>query len=921
MTTPRRHAAGSPSKVTRPRVDPVGLFFGPTAPGPFALLDLAPSDVEPVHVLEALHRRIEQLARHPQAATPGADEVRLALHAAAAQLCDPAARRFLLGMWAPEHAKAELASGAPADWGGPLLGLERDLHVAVGLSGGWNQQAMSRLSLACRARGASVNDVLQLLAHVSRRDSAVEPAHRIGRPRTPERAASHAPRRSRRLPPARLRRQPSHAAALRSSPARDFALLAALAFVGFVLVAVAIIFLTPPRSVRPATTARDLERPAELPLRPREDRPDPVSEADVADDLSTGSPRVITREIAGSTQDLETDAKAARARFERAYAAFGRSWTTMSPDELTSIVSAIVDFSYVASRQEPDAALVLTTPLRSAPADKNSVRAFAAAVGVSARLLSERDLARAFLDQLESGAVLAGSSRRIEKSASFRNSVERFIGDLAVTIDASNPQTGQAWTGFIDVRDSVLGDRQPAKDLVAIGALDLVLRNRTVGPRELVRSVSILAGSLSWNPGEELRSAFFVWLEDSAIPGELIAELTRVMVSSSAPGVDSTMSLLPTAGSDARSALRERLEQVWASKPSADSSAVISSWREKATRLLAERPGLSLDQLRLAADLSDVAVAGDLIRQGKGADAESVLEALVPNATTRAPLKLPDLPRADPRSLALEFAAAGTSVQARLEILKRVPAAGTIPDPLLARLLVTEASRGSPAQIRDAARAEIKRLSSSVSILLATFEALRSIPETRENADWVSEVAGKSGAWSARPKWKGPAAVALAERACEAFPASRDEAEIDSLATRLGASWLARSGNTRSASQRHSPSDAIDRLEVSLASGARAAPSAPQGLSPSEIRKRLIARLAIAPTVLERAVVYQAACVEWTALTLARDQSRDAGAIKGILDEWNNARRSAQSSFEQLLEGERATVRLQLLRFREGAKS
>src|SRR5690606_2046756 len=76
---------------------PVEQILGPGAlwAGPYSLLGLRPGAVTDVTILAALDRRLEQIAAHALRDSPEADETRLALHAAAAQLLDPSVRRHL----------------------------------------------------------------------------------------------------------------------------------------------------------------------------------------------------------------------------------------------------------------------------------------------------------------------------------------------------------------------------------------------------------------------------------------------------------------------------------------------------------------------------------------------------------------------------------------------------------------------------------------------------------------------------------------------------------------------------------------------------------------------------------------------------------------------------------------------------------
>ena len=103
------HAA-SPA---RGRHRPVERFLGPqeAAGGPFALLGISPDRCNEGSVLLALERQLDRVNAHAQCDTPEADEVRLALHAAAAQLLDPFVRRHLIARWSKDRGVASRRAG------------------------------------------------------------------------------------------------------------------------------------------------------------------------------------------------------------------------------------------------------------------------------------------------------------------------------------------------------------------------------------------------------------------------------------------------------------------------------------------------------------------------------------------------------------------------------------------------------------------------------------------------------------------------------------------------------------------------------------------------------------------------------------------------------------------------------------------
>jgi len=916
--------ASSSGRRRSPRLDPVPMFFGPTGPGPFALLGLEAGDVEPARVFEALHARLGQLARHPQSATPAGEEVVLALHAAAAQLSDPAIRRVLIRTWAPDsnrekpHVTEHIALGEhvtePID-----VDIERDLHLAVGLSGGWNARAMERLAIACQSKGIDLTDAIRAVQWAGQvRGSGG--AGGVGRHEVPiPRVVAKRAHRSRRQAPVVVRAVES--AEPGSNPSRpiprDALILIAIGGFGILFLATAIILLTPAQRPALPKSPTSPESIASAPLNipsSASGRSHTAQTNTPPSELDTGNPRAITLEITGATQDLASDSAAAHTRFARAYDAFGTTWPLMSADEISAVVSAVVDFCYGASRLETPTASTITRPLHGNLASgKSAVRAAAAAASIAGRLLSERELPRAFLDQIETGATIGENGSKVESSSAFRVGLERNLNSLATAIATSAPASADSWKGFLEVRDAAIADRQPARDISTLNALELLLRSTAIPPRDLVRSVGVLAPALSWRPSDELRMALAGWLEDATVPSEFLTEITRAMVASSAPGVDSTMVLPTGSGPEARSNLRERLAQVWQGKTVTTEREDFAAWTRWAETLLYADAKTDAERLWTAARLSRATLASDALRAGKLDRATEIMSADASTPPASSPSALPALPKPEAGSKAIEYAAAGNSVQARLEVLRQVQSGNVRPDTLLAEVLVTESARGTPASIRDLARAELRKHAAEPAIVLATLRLLPLVPETPENSEWVSEVASLGGAWKKRPKWKDAAQSALLDRAIALFPVSSSETRIDAGGQDLADSWLERAGDD-SKTKNLDPGAAIEILETSMASATRSPRGAPAGLNVAEIRRRLVARTEIAPGPLERAVAKQAACVEWTALNVAHERPGDIGAVQQMLEQWNAARRAATSSTEQLLEGEKVMLRLQLLR-------
>jgi len=114
---------------------PIQVFLGESAAagGPFALLAVEPGIADPTQILAALEHQIRRVDDHPQATTPAGDEVRLALHAAAAQLMDPGVRRQMEFRFGRRAAPTPQPESGPLSMS-PLDEAERDESGIVAVS-------------------------------------------------------------------------------------------------------------------------------------------------------------------------------------------------------------------------------------------------------------------------------------------------------------------------------------------------------------------------------------------------------------------------------------------------------------------------------------------------------------------------------------------------------------------------------------------------------------------------------------------------------------------------------------------------------------------------------------------------------------------------------------------------------------------
>lgn len=265
----------------------IARFLGPApaAGGPIALLGLERADLAEPAILRARDRRLDQIDRHPLAQTPEADEVRLAVHAAAATLLHPGIRARLSGRVAPASRT-----------------LEHEALLTIGMMGGWNRRALHRLTQLAHARGRTRRDIVR----------AVQGLVRHPDPSTPGAVAAR--------PPASLHpeREPIDEAW------RIAAAVAGSAAVMVVIAIISIVWVLPRAAPAPAP-----EKPS-APPPPAVGMDEYVAPARAA----LESAAAVTHELAGATAIAPTDPPRALERFRLATRQLAEAWPRLRPDEL-----------------------------------------------------------------------------------------------------------------------------------------------------------------------------------------------------------------------------------------------------------------------------------------------------------------------------------------------------------------------------------------------------------------------------------------------------------------------------------------------------------------------------------------------------------------------------------------------------------
>jgi len=930
----RAGAAGQPSIVER--------FLGPAAGagGMHALLGVPEAGCTDDQIIAALDRCLTRIDGHPQARTPEADEVRLALHAAAAQLLDRVARRRGPGPVARPPRRAVPPQHR-------LLRLEQDAIITLARYGGWNRRSLRRLTMLALARGARPGDVAGVLTHLAARRG-------VGG-RTPSRGptptAGFGPTSEPRAVALGAR-----AGADQPDPKPLGVLIGAIAagltlIVAFALLLVAMTTSRPEPEVPEAAQAAERTpiRPGDLPMAGGEElfpwqgeQPggseapaQAVPAAPTFDHLSDA-----LAALDSAVRGLEIDPAEAVRVFEGAFAGVGERWCNLTLAQQRAAQHDVVEFVYRAV-QRPELArpiihaiarggAPLTSPDRAIEFEEIWPAAWS--VGVLARLAHERDIGALASREIETGLrSLVGSTLAV--SGGFEQGVHAALWGMLPAMVAEAPAGAGPDDPKLDRWDQWIAAAGLGEG-AAQGTLLAALEWAVTTPAEPTESEAVRRAleslTLACDWGEQ--AAPRAWLvrmfaDPRASDADLHAITSTLARRSRAPGVDVTMALPVRAGADARELLRERYAAVWTidtEGPTLDDLA--ADWLAAARE--AETGGLDdatmVDRLATAVSLSRISEAAALRHAGRLDEASVVIdeydrpveiELAAWNQRAR-----PDRLNADPgmSRWALSYLSAQRDFGERLKLLNEA-AKVRINHATDAEVLVTEAVRGSPAQARVAARAALLTQQPTAVLTLAMLELAPRMPRTVQNAELVAALTSSVTLSIDDPDWRLRTRRILVQTALEQLAAEGEQGVVDALAAVLAESYVARAMSTSPVGTGGSlprlPSDqAAALLSLQWERLARRGGMGSELLEVESVLAEHASRLGLAEGPVQTFAAEQLTALELMAATVAAERLDRETAVRALLAGVRTARGRAKDILEQIVIVERAFVELWAIR-------
>ncbi len=912
---------------------------------PFELLGIQPESCDEPRVREALARRMARVARHPETRSHEADEVRLALHAAAAQILDPSVRAALLA--APDQPVREIVVECepPPQ---PRMPDAFDTLAArtIARAGGWNPASQRSLAMLAHAHGIderALRDRLRRIASGGAR-SAPAGASTISSTRGSNSESSIEAR-----PRRRARLSIGHVTLIASATA-----LTAVVVGAMLLREAARSASAPDRSSTPPTVdRRTLERsPAETGA-PHRSSTEPTAAV-----LAT--PEAIVRWLERATEERSADPGQAAWRFERAVEALAERWTSLPLDarrRAGDLVRAVLHGTDTKTAPGLRAIDATARGLErfaedSAPRDAIALRAAVWSAAMLSALVSDADTGsglRIVILERYRGAIGAAPP----DARSFEDAVLASAGGIAARLIAAH-ETGrtpgaETWSAWVECLDRVAGlpEDTAKRERIVLFAAGELLRSRASAASDPLANTALttLLSNVIWRPDQSgatplAHSAVLAWFDEPAVRSADLAVVTEwIAARSGAPGVSSSMTLGRTSIPESRVALRERYARAWGLDSATEARGFAALWARTARESLdAPDRGSTLDTLARIVTAARLNAAAGLRWDGASTDAGSILVDLAGpvSAATRHGATPPRVRDADPTRdgvWALRFLSTPASnTPARLIHLAELGRRSGPLGPMDSDVLVAAALRNPVGEVRDAAREAVLRRSSEPGVRVSMLDHLPVSPRTEPTTSLVRAVTRTSVVAPTEPTWPTGVRVALLDSLLETLATNDAASAVDRLADAIAQAYavdiVAIPAAQRGAFGAESASDTVASMiarapENSAAerwsrwrdAAARVAPNPRAPASIDEIIRRAAARARLASGSVERFAAWQWSIADAMAFVVSGERPSRASEVATVVATLESQRRTSTNVLEQIEHTEVAMVRLWAIRY------
>ncbi len=930
-------------------------FLGAEAAGggPFAMLGISAQTPDSTSVVAALEARLNEVNAHAHSETPQADEVRLALHAAAAQLLDPVVRRHMVERWG-SSARAGTRARPVTMTSSEALALERDAILTLGMYGGWNRASLRRIAMLAHARGVPSNrvaDAIRAIAHrrtpasIAPAPPTQPPAARLAKTPTPQPAqpnGTHSAPQGAPAAPA-SRRPPDIEPMLDAEQEEsDGGIKLVLGItLGVVIAAISLLGgLSMLWESKAGPSGADQDKIAQTsPPSPASSDEPATSQGSVDPTPTPAQParQLTLTEAAERARDaLAIDPDQGVREIIEIIVRVETGWVSMQTDERTRVHADLVDLLYRASARAQHAGVVTQriaasarVPTLSAQPTAQDISRGAWASGMLVRLTRETNLPISAAAVIDASLAETYAGARPPQDATFERGAIDFLARVPTTMlnwpnDDEAPK--EAWTAWLNaVGATAPPDQVPAALLLA--GLDQILRD---GPEPTRREwplnvVDQIVGALTWDTSSPARSWLVTAFNAPALTSaDLFAVTSALSKRRDVEGVDPTMTLDAQASERARADLRDRYASSWGLLDATQSDDILADLRSALARATREAAtSLTRDEhLAATTRLAMLNEAAAWIWRGEIERATITIEGIeqkIDDATQAARASSRGLSERDSSPWAVRYLGVRRNQQARLELLdtlSRRSSTSTL-DTMDAEVLVREAIRGDRSAVRLRAHQLVRQFQSQAPIVNALLEELPDAPETRTNARLISDAAGIRTLDPTEPNWRVAARRGLVERLLELVAGESPEASVDRLSDAIGRAYAIRASSSIDTDIDAGLSAEGAALELRLRWRRRAANVlSTAALSLDRIERERLGRVASSRGPVQIFAAEQLATCELMAYVVIGERAGVSEEVLTILRTMEDRRQGARHIFEQLAAVETAMGELWLTRLR-----
>jgi hypothetical protein len=679
----------------------------------------------------------------------------------------------------------------------------------------------------------------------------------------------------------------------------------------------------------------------------------------------------LVRAVDSATAMLDADRATSEQRFGIAAAEMSRRWPVASADQRLAAIDVLITFLYRNSNDDTSArrtigVLSLGTDalvgVDSLSADQILPAAWSG--GLLARLLRESNLSTDARVEIRRSYDRAFTNANAPATNSFDAGASATLnslisGLLSRTAGTNEPQIARArWSSWIEAQRALQGPGTPETNRALLLALEsLLTQSSSVSLRkDAFESCDVLVRAIQWRPGDESRDWVLRWFDSETIAtGNLFAVTSSLANGANAPGVDPSMVLPATADASLRAELRTRYASAWGLAGGTSRDSMIAEWLKAATAQLdattSGDAGDPLQRLRHAVVLARLNTIAERLHRGDvegvGANLASLTENL--DLLDRKPgvASLLDVSSLGNDAWLIRYRNAGASTPLRKELLNSYTNKPTIID---AAVIMEEAVRGSPSQVRQAARSLVLRYPTSHELTWALLNLAPTMPLTSDSAELISVFTGAALPSLRNPGFRVAARRALVNHMLDHMAGTGELQNVESLSRALALTYsdrlqpriAPRSGSPASPTPAGKPEDAdATKDPADIDTTRQAAPTLPrtdiltsarnwrarllreaEGTVPSGkelaalpgIVRRHTARESLALGKVQDFAAQQIGACEILAYIVSSQKPDVAPVVASIMSTLESDRAKAPHVFTQIEAVERDTLRLWILR-------